>query len=169
MWYKIAKTLLLNIIYVPCILFEQTLKLFYGYWIFSKGELRDYGYARFSWLHATIAIPILIIVVWIIILHTKIYKDVIQMNLTELLERERTTKINANKILKTHPWIAILPLLLPSPYIASIFFQEWSVGAGVGVGFFMWLLACLWFLIASLYFPKFIICLKHRNLLNSIK
>lgn len=164
-WYKIAKSLASSVTYIPSLLLKSMLQLFYGYWIFAKGEMRDYGYAVFSWVHATIAIVASIGIIYIVLLYCKLYKDVKKMSVRELLERESKTKIRANEILRVHPWITLLPALLPTPYIGSKIFKTWTIDMGLGVGFGMWALACCWAVLSSLYFPKLIIYIKHKSVL----
>ncbi|MBQ7012078.1 MAG: hypothetical protein IJN63_10260 [Clostridia bacterium] len=166
LWYKKINNSLIKVTYLPCILLSQCFKLFYGFFVFSRGELRDFGYPRFSWLHATIAILAINVIVWIILLYSQLYQDVQKLDLQELVDRERKTKINANRVIKAHPWIQVLPVLLPSPYIASKVFREWVEPFGMGCGFYMWLLSCCWLCIAFLYLPKTCVYLKHINLLK---
>ena len=163
--HKTSNNLTLNVICIPLILLKSTLQLFYGYWIFANGEARDYGYSVFSWMHAMIAIVFFIVVTYIVLLYVKLYKDVKKMSVEELGEREKKAKIRANEILKDHPWITILPVLIPTPYIASKIFKIWTVGMGLGVGLGMWMLACCWVFLTSLFFPKFVIYMKHKSVL----
>ena len=123
-WYKKVNNLVSNVIYMPLILLKSTLELFYGYWIFSTGEMRDYGYQIFSWIHATIAIAFFIGIVYISLLYIKLYRDAKRMSLQELIDRSNKTKARASDIVRSHPWIVILPALLPSPYIASKIFNS---------------------------------------------
>lgn len=166
LWYKKIKNAVSKAIYIPSILLKSTLQLFYGYWIFSKGELRDYGYAVFTWVHATVAIAVSIGVIWSVYAYSKLYKDAKNMSLHELVNREATTKEKANEIRRAHPWIVILPTLLPAPYIGSKALAEWSTDKGLGMGFCMWALACIWGLLTSFCLPKLIIYIKHKSLLH---
>lgn len=166
-WYKIAKASITNVTYTSSILFISSLKLLYGYWIFAKGEMRDYGYAVFSWAHATVAIVAFVGVIFIASLYVKLYKDIKKMSMQELLDRENRTIIKANEILRKHKWLMLLPALLPTPYIGSKIFDVLTIGMGLGVGFGMWTLFCVWILITSMYFPKLIVYVMYRQLAKS--
>ena len=164
-WFKLAKKVTTNIPFIPLIIGVSTLKLFYGYSIFSKGEMTDFGYPLFTWVHMTVLIVAISISLIYYGAYFKLYKDVKNIPLPDLLEREKNTIRSAEKLVKFNRWLVILPALLPSPYIASKILKIWEVGNGLGVGFCMWLLSCCWIVLASLYFPKLIVYIKHKSLL----
>ena len=91
------------------------------------------------------------------------------MTFHELTNREDSTKIKAAQLIKSHPWIIIFPFILPSPYLACKLLNRWDIMEGLGIGFGMWVLTCCWLIFTSLYFPKFIVYIKHRKLLMGMK
>ena len=167
-FYKFVKNVIANICYtalIPCV---SMLKLFYGYWIFSNAENKDFEYPLFTWVHLTCLIVALSIFILFVYFQIKLYRDINKMTLQELIDREKKTKIDANKF-KSHPCMFLFLVLFSSPYIASKFIKELDISKGLGIGFGMWLLACCWIVFISLYFPKFVVCIKNRLLLKDIK
>lgn len=102
-WCKFVKRAIANISYTALILCITTLKLFYGYWVFSNGEIKEFGYPLFTWIHLTCLIVALSIFVLFASVHIKLCRDIKKMTLQELIDREKKTKIEANKITKSHP------------------------------------------------------------------
>ena len=166
-WYKLTKNTLLYITYNPSIIVVTTIKLFYGYWLFAKSELVYYDYPIFTWLHMMFMFVFVSFAMLMYYAHIKLYIDTKKLTFQDLKKRETGTLKKAASLRKSRPWL-IIPFVVfqASPYVVSKFLDDFKIRNGLGIGFAMWSLGCIWFFLLSCYLPKMIVFMKYKSMLQ---
>lgn len=150
-WLKLLKNPAYQFVFTPIVLLCSTIKLIYGYTIFSNGEFVKYGYPMFGWAHFVMLIVALAVAVYV---STKFYNIYVTLKTNTI---ERTHKKIKKKIPK---WI--LPISLIPPIVLIRLFKDSLRNIGVGIGFSLWTLACIWLLLSLMCLPKCIVSLRFK-------
>lgn len=139
------------------VLITVTIKLAYGFYMFSKAELLKDGYPIITWIHVAVLIFTMLTSLF---LHVKFYTlwHDLKKNTIECV----TAKIHKRNQNNKWKWIIIV-LGSCTPMFFVRLLDDSMERARLGMGFGFWLLACCYFLIACLFLPKFIISIKYRS------
>ena len=145
-----------SISYSFAVMITTTVKLAYGFFMFSKAEMIKDGYPIIMWAHIVALAFAVLVAVFMIFKNYVIWQDL----------KENTVEYVVTKICKKNKkskwkWIAII-LGSSSPIVFVRLLDDGMSKIGLGMGFGFWLLACCWFLMASLLIPKFIVSMKYR-------
>jgi len=154
----------LKLIYNPALIFlydvivflTTTLKLMYGYIIFSKVELMEDGYSMITWVHIIVLVCAVLASVYFLIVFYKVYQ-----NLKNNTEEYIVTKISQKNKTSKFKWIIIILGAL-SPMAMVRLLEDSMQNAGLGIGFALWSLACIWLFLTSLFIPKLIVAVKYN-------
>lgn len=131
--------------------FCSTLILLFGWYYLSIGELIEDGYPRTTWVH---------IIVLIITLVLAVYMAAKMFWVFHLLETHTVEQARA-KINKRMPvWLPFVSSLPPMILVRAL--RDPMESMGLGCGFAMWLLMCIWILFTISIFPKVFIILKYK-------
>ena len=127
--------------------------LFYGWFVFSKGEFVEFGYSRFGWMHIAVLLSTIILGGYIMLKFYRAYK----ITMGHTLEKSQTIlQLNGNNTILIPAIFAISPMmlvrLLRGPFSAM----------GLGLGFALWTLMCIWFVLLLFVLPKIIVILKYK-------
>ncbi len=141
-----------EILHTPKIILSSIIKLLYGYWIFAKKEVIEYGYPLFTWLHAIVLILCIIGSVYMIVKFVKVYQELQKSTLKSALKKIK-------KESKVTIWLLRLSVIFLMIFV--ILFRTARAKLGIGIGFFMWSLACIWFLFVLVLIPKYVIAKKY--------
>lgn len=131
----------------------SVLILLYGWFIFSKGEFVEFGYPKFGWMHIAVLFSTLILGGYIMLKFYRVYK--ITMNHT-LEESQAILQLKRNNAILVPAIFAISPMML-----VRLFRGPFSA-MGLGIGFALYCLMCVWFLLFLFVLPKIIVILKYK-------
>lgn len=127
--------------------------LFYGWFIFSKGEFVEFGYPKFGWMHIAVLFAALILGGYIMLKFYWVYKITVSHTLEEAQAILQSKSKNAILIPTTFAF---------SPMILVRLFRGPFSDMGLGIGFGLWSLMCIWFVLLSFIIPKIIAILKYK-------
>ena len=131
----------------------SALVLLYGWIVFSKGELAEFGYPRFGWMHIAVAISTLALAGYILLKFYWVYK--ILMN--NPIEEAQLMLLSNNK-----NGVYIPAVLLGFPVILVRLIKGPFAEMGLGIGFGLWSLMCVWLMLAIFMLPKIAVILKYK-------
>lgn len=139
---------------VVCI--TTSVKLLYGYLIFSKAELIKDGYPLFGWPYIVVVILLFALLIYMYIKFYKVYRD-----LTRDSAEEVVSKISMGNQKSKFVRIAVI-LGACSPYLLIHLSDDALENMGLGIGFMLWCLACIWLWLAAIFIPKYIVAKKYN-------
>lgn len=132
-----------------------TIKLVYGFVIFSNAELIKDGYPIMTWVHIAVLMFAVLVTVDMLVKNYVIWQDLKENTIESV-----TVKIHEKNKKSKWKWIAII-LGSSSPMVFVRLFDDGMTKMGLGMGFGFWLLACCFLLMACLLIPKFIVSIKY--------
>lgn len=135
------------------VLICSILILFYGWFIFSKGEFVEFGYPKFGWMHIAVLFAALILGGYIMLKFYWVYKITVSHTLEEAQAILQSKSKNAILIPATFAF---------SPMILVRLFRGPFSDMGLGIGFGLWSLMCIWLVLVSFIIPKVIVILKYK-------
>lgn len=128
------------------------IKLLYGYVICSKDEFMKYGYPRITWIHISLLIACIFLAMYMMFKMIRVYKYLQKYTIEKSIEK--TQKENKFPI-----WAALIATISP------MFLVRLSRGVlnkiGLGIGFALWGLACIWLFFILISLPKYVIAKKY--------
>ena len=125
--------------------------LFYGWSVFSKGELAEFGYPRFGWIYISALIAALVLGGYMMLKFYMAFK-IIMNNTIE----------DARAILKPQNKMLIPAAVAFSPMLLVGLLEGPFTAMGLGIGFGLWCLMCIWLALALFMLPKIVIIIKYR-------
>ncbi|MBE6616986.1 MAG: hypothetical protein E7627_03435 [Ruminococcaceae bacterium] len=131
----------------------SVLVLLYGWAVFSKGELIEFGYPRFGWMHIAVSISAVALAVYMLVRFFRVYK--ITMN--HSIEKAKSILLSQNK-----GGMSIPAALAVSPMIFVRLLSGPFSELGLGIGLCLWALMCIWLMLAVFMLPKIIVILKYK-------
>lgn len=138
-----------------CAIFFSILVLLYGWFIFSKDEHIEFGYPIFEWMHIAVLLSAFSLGGYIMLKFYRTYKIIMNHTIEEaqmiLLSQSR----NNNAML-------IPASLTVSPVMLVRIFRGPFADMEIGIGFCLWGLMCIWFVLALMMLPKIIVILKYK-------
>ena len=143
-------------LYSFVVLITTTIKLVYGYLVFSKAEKIMDGYPIVTWVHISVLICAVSVSAVFLVKFYKIWKGLQNNTIDDITE-----KINQKNKNSKWKWIAIM-LGSCSPMFFVRLLDDGMQNMGLGVGFGFWILACCWLFITCLFAPKFIVSMKYN-------
>lgn len=151
LFIRCVKIVIFEWIHHFVVAFCTTLTLCYGWLTFSKGELIKKGYPIFGWWHVAILFAAVVLGSYFVIK----YICIIKMLRNNTIEQAKA--IVGKRIPMSIPiFFAVSPMffvrILRGP------FQN----AGLGIGFAMWGLMCIWLFFTIVVFPKIFIIFKYK-------
>ena len=151
-WCKKAVNPVTELSYTCVVLAVTVVKLFYGYIVFSKMEAAVDGYPRFSWLYGVVLAVALLIVLYMWSRMYGIFKDL----KTNTIEQAR------ENIKKKKTWFWWIPISVGPPMIYVRLLEDGLENMGLGIGFGLWVLACVFLCLTLMAIPKYIIAKKYK-------
>ena len=127
------------------------LTLLYGWFIFSQGEVLEYGYPPFTWIHIAVLIAGFVLGLYL----------AIKMIWVFCLLKTYTIKQAREKLQKKLPvWIPIV--LGCSPMVLVRLLRGPYKSMGLGIGFAFWALMCIWIILLLAILPKVYVIFKYK-------
>ncbi len=134
-------------------IFCPTLILLYGWFIFSKGEIVKFGYPIFGWMHIAILFSALAIGGYVVVKFYRLYKMLMSHTIEECQAALQSK--NKNSLL-------IPATFLVSPMMLVRLLRGPFSDMGLGIGFALWAMMCIWLVLLLFILPKMIVILKHK-------
>ena len=134
-------------------LFCSILVLLYGWFVFSKGELSDFGYPRFGWMHLAVLFAALVLGGYMISKFYWVYKVTMNSTIEEaqaILQSKNRTNLSVPLVLAGSPMVFVR--MLRGPF----------ADMGLGAGFAAWTLMCCWLVLGMMLLPKIVVILKYK-------
>ena len=155
-WFKYTYNPVHLISYCMVVYIITTLKLLYGYFIFSRGELTKDGYPLFSLAHIIVLIIFFILFIYLCIKFYRVYRDLknhtVDYVISKIKRENKKSKIER---------IAIV-IGSCSPIVLVRLFDDYLENMGLGIGFGFWTLACIWLWLACAHIPKYVVAKKYN-------
>lgn len=134
-------------------IFCSTLILLYGWFIFSKDEFIDFGYPNLGWMHIAVLFSALALGGYVVAKFYRVYK---------MLKDHTIEECQAALQSKNKNSLLIPATFLVSPMMLVRLLRGPFSDMGLGIGFALWGLMCIWLLLLLSIFPKIIVILKHK-------
>ena len=153
-WYKLADSVFQMYLFLFVTFIVSTLKLVYAYIIFQIQDFLEFGTIIFGPFHIIVLALTLILAVHISLGIFKAFKS---------LGSKTETKISKATVVIA----SIAPSGISAPLLLNLFgdtIRERLEKLGLGLGFYIWVLACIWLLLAIMTIPKLVISLKYKHL-----
>ena len=125
----------------------------YGWAIFSKGEVIEFGHPRFGWMHIAVSISAVTLAAYMLLRLYRAYK--VTMNHSP--EEAQSILLSQN-----NGGVSILAVLLGFPMVLVRLLKGPFAEMGLGIGFGLWSLMCIWSMFAVFMLPKIIVILKYK-------
>ena len=129
------------------------LVLFYGWAVFSKGELAEFGYPRFGWMYISALIAALVLGGYMILKFYRAFKIIMSNPLED-----------AQALLRRKDKMLIPVAAAFSPMLLTVMLEGSFTAMGPGIGFGLWCLMCIWLALALFMLPKIAVIIKYRAL-----
>lgn len=151
-WYKILKNPVQVFSATLIVLIISVIKLYYGYVIFSRGEFIEFGYPTFGLIYIIMLIFGISLGLYVIVKFYEVYQE-LKTNSIEHVHR----KLKKKRIPK---WLLVLSVC--SPMVLVRVAKKTLIGAGLGVGFGLWALACMWLSMIMMLLPKYVVAKRFK-------
>jgi hypothetical protein len=158
-WYKLSNNISQTYMFVFVTTIMTTLKLIYGYVIFQIHDSAKFGTSLFGPFHIIVLILMLILAAHMSLGIFKAYKS---------MGSKKETKASKKTVIIGS--IAAASIL--SPLLLNLLgddIKEHLVILGLGIGFCLWVLACIWLFLAIIIIPKLVISQKYKHLIAEEK
>ena len=157
-WYKFINNISQTYMFAFVTSIMTTLKLVYGYLVFQIQDSREFGSMIFGPFHIIVLIIFLALAVYISL---GIYKAF------ESIESKNKDTSKKTFVIATIACSGIsAPLLL---HLLGDDIKEQLKILGLGIGFCLWALACIWLFLAIIIIPKLVISQKYKHLIAEEK
>lgn len=133
------------------------LKLFWGYDVFSKGEIIEYGYSKYTTTHTIIMVACIVGAICLIARSIKIYSELKKYTLDEY----RIILRNKKRIPSWIIWV-ICAISTISPLVLVNIFEDKLNSSGFGIGCCLWSLAWIWIFNLLILTPKWLVAKKYK-------
>ncbi len=128
-------------------------KTFWGYIITSQFEFVKAKMSMFTWIHASVLVLAIGIIFYVWAKFYQAYK----------ILKDNTIEVAQKKISEKNPmpkWAALTASLLGSPMILVRLLKDDLNNMGLGLGFAMWGLGVIFFILFAMLFPKLIVLVR---------
>ena len=149
---RLTKNVIQEWNYYLIVLLCSVLTLLYGWIRLSKIDLRFEGNPIFTWMHAAVLIAVLVLSAYMILKFVWVLK---------LLKNHTVEDARAIVKRKTPP--TSMPIIAAGCPIALVYILKGPFeNMGLGVGFALWSLMCIWLFFCLLIIPRTLIILKYK-------
>ena len=141
-----------EITYSGFVLFASTVKIFYAYLRFSEVELIIDGYPKFSLFHLIALVACLLIALYICWRFFQIFCGL----------KLHTIEQARKNIEKKQPRFLWIPVFIGLPMIVVRIIKDDLLAMRLGIGFYFWVLDCLWLCLCLMLLPKYVVVKRYK-------
>lgn len=152
-WYKKSVNPVDEIWFSIIVLGTTAVKLFYGYVVFSKSEAIENGYPQFGLIYIIVLLVFLLIDLYMWQKSYRVFQDL----------KTNTIKQAKKNIEKKKGWFWWIPVIGGGSSMVYVrLFKGNFENMGLGIGFALWVLACIWLCLALMLVPKYVVCKRYK-------
>ena len=148
---RFVKKVVFEWFYHTIVVLFSVLALFYGWIVFSKIDYLEYGYSRFSWLHVSVLFATLVLSGYMIMKFIWVFR----------LIKEHSVEY-AQEVVKGKTHIGVPIVIGVSPFVIVRALRGSFETMGIGMGFAIWALMCIWLFFFLVLLTRICIILKYK-------